>query len=374
MNYLTQLGTLGLLSIFILFSSCWQNIDNPQLEENPENSDIVLYKPTALSPTQGEVLCDVTPSFSWECQDADGDTIQGDENVYVLQICSDSSFNSEDFIVHEIVTTRTTYSLDSDESIDTLYEATIPEYFSTVFYWRVKSMVGEYDSETETWSYVKEDGEELESEWSNNGSFITGELDTISDVTLDDPSGDTVCGDTITFTWNKTCAATEYKIELTSDTGFNFTYTGIVSDSFILDTSDLTSDEEYDWRVAAITIDAQTDTANETWSTTPKTFTFKNPIAPPNAVSPEPGETDVVSPPMYEWSDVAAAKYYHIQISSAANFETILDEEQSIFHTGQQYYNADASYTSGETYYWRVRSKDISCEGAWSGVYSFTVQ
>jgi len=85
----------------------------------------------------------------------------------------------------------------------------------------------------------------------------------------------------------------------------------------------------------------------------------------PSLVSPEDG-SNVGTEVTLEWSAVADADGYHVQVSQDSSFSSLVVDAEV----------ADTSYTATlteGTYYWRVRSKSGNYTSTWSDVWSFNV-
>jgi hypothetical protein len=88
-------------------------------------------------------------------------------------------------------------------------------------------------------------------------------------------------------------------------------------------------------------------------------------------VSPVNGSENITLKPDLTWHPSAEATAYKLQVSSAANFNTIIKEYVGISTTSQL---IEHGLISNTTYYWRVQALNSSGEGEWSDVWKFTTQ
>jgi len=92
-------------------------------------------------------------------------------------------------------------------------------------------------------------------------------------------------------------------------------------------------------------------------------FTIVNPPAAPNLLSPPNGAHTCDATPTFDWSTVAGASSYAIQVDNNPSFTT---PEINANPTGSAY-TPTAALAPG-TYYWRVRTKAPGCSGGSSAV------
>jgi len=93
-----------------------------------------------------------------------------------------------------------------------------------------------------------------------------------------------------------------------------------------------------------------------------------SPLDAPNLLLPSNGSVGIPVNPIFVWSSVATATDYHLQISTASDFSTIIQEDSLLIDTTKQI--TGLSYKT--SYFWRTRAKDISSSSDWSGSRSFT--
>jgi hypothetical protein len=87
----------------------------------------------------------------------------------------------------------------------------------------------------------------------------------------------------------------------------------------------------------------------------------------PVLASPADGSTDLAVPVDLDWSSVATADLYQVQLDSLASFAGPLIDA----NTSQTDYSA-AGLDSGASYYWRVRARNSVGWGGWSEIWDFT--
>jgi hypothetical protein len=122
-------------------------------------------------------------------------------------------------------------------------------------------------------------------------------------------------------------------------------------------------------KTATLTVNPSTTVSPTPTPTVSPTPTSSGPLPAPTLLSPasdtkfSPGQTVTL-----DWSDVAGAASYEIQISSANDFSKP-GVDQTV--TASQF---ATSTLSSSNWYWRVRAKDASGNpGAWSSALRFTV-
>ena len=115
-----------------------------------------------------------------------------------------------------------------------------------------------------------------------------------------------------------------------------------------------------------------TDTAGNTSEFCP-CIQIETVTMPPNApdlVAPADAATNVPLNETFVWTQSSGADRYHLQLSTAMNFSSIVYENPSLSGTTQ---TTVQSLESSTTYYWRVRAHNILGWGTYSAVFSFEV-
>jgi hypothetical protein len=171
---------------------------------------------------------------------------------------------------------------------------------------------------------------------------------------------------TPTFSWLSAIGAENYGLWVDNNSDFsspeileNITGTTYTLASALVDGT-------YHWKVRAFGADNVELGWSSTWAFTIDTV---QPAAP-TLVSPEDNRIDNVMTKTFAWTQPEPNATYRLQISTAASFD------QPYFHDNSSI--AENSYTftftSGGTYYWRVRAMDVAGNwGAWSENFKLTL-
>lgn len=149
------------------------------------------------------------------------------------------------------------------------------------------------------------------------------------------------------FNWSSVSNATSYTFELSNTGGVILTQTNLTSSSFTIPADNLLTDgQTYTWRVKAIG-----EGGSSAW-TSYWTFTVSdNPMpAVPVLDLPLDGATGTGST-TFMWSTSDNAETYDIQISTDVGFGTTLVDETGLTASYYAY-----TFTSSNTYFWRVRA------------------
>ncbi len=224
------------------------------------------------------------------------------------------------------------------------------------YYWRVRA-IGAGDT----------------SSWSSLWNFTVGKLIPNPPALRSPANGAENIKLNPLFTWEAATydgfysPKTGYHIQISEKSDFSagvIEYDGIFDLKIQLQDT-LKDNVKYYWRVRGNNQGAYGQWS-EVW-----TFTTMSLPAAPALVEPPDGAKDVSLKPRFEWQEVEEAKNYHLQIAYDADFTDIFYEMKSLV---QNYLKLFKKLNSGETYYWRVRSKKDGYAGNWSEVWSFTVQ
>lgn len=86
----------------------------------------------------------------------------------------------------------------------------------------------------------------------------------------------------------------------------------------------------------------------------------------PSLQSPANNATMVSMPTAFSWSDVGNASSFNLQVSTNSTFTSIVADVKNILQP-----TANIQLQPTTTYYWRVRSADLTGYGTWSSVWSF---
>jgi hypothetical protein len=301
-------------------------------------SSLLLNPPVLTSPSNGATGQSLTPLLGW--QDIPNAV------KYRVQVSPDTAFNN--ILADDSTITNSQFNVPS---------GLLQNY--TVYYWRAAA------KNTELWSSFSE-------KW----SFRTYGVP--ASVTLNQPANNSVNNNTdLTFNWftaqltRKTDGSSKlfknllisdnnssignYWFELTTDT---VSLNGLIQDSLLTDTSKtvngLSYNTSYWWRVKA---------KNELgWGGFSSWWKFTTIDGIPVLISPENNRADVPVTPLLDWSDVAGATNYRVQVSAFSNFSVLWMDDSST--TVSQFHFKSGVLAYNSAYYWRVKAKLPS---GWSG-------
>jgi hypothetical protein len=217
---------------------------------------------------------------------------------------------------------------------------------NTTYYWQVQAVNGSGNS---SFSPV----------W----SFTTGPVPAPSPTSpLNGALGVSINGTTVS--WNAVNGATSYYLEYATNAAF----TGamgltVTSTSYSLPT--LLSNQTYYWHVYA-----NYNAFSSVYSTT---FTFTTVAAPillaPQLLSPTNMATNIpIVGTNLTWQAASGALSYDWEISTDMAFTTVVSGNTGLLNT------LLSSLTNATTYYWHVRSVNITDSSSWSNTFSFTTE
>lgn len=164
--------------------------------------------------------------------------------------------------------------------------------------------------------------------------------------------------------WRITDRADRYHFIVATDTGF--TPSNIVfNDSTNVDTSKqigpLKGGTVYYWKVRARNISGYGAYSSRFF------FTTILPVPPiPTLLSPANNDTALAINPTLSWSVSEDAQFYHLQVATDENFNTIVTQDSTITANLKQ-----VSLNNFTTYYWRVKAKNATGSSSFSSVWQF---
>ncbi|MFC1972220.1 hypothetical protein ACFLVE_02290 [Chloroflexota bacterium] len=189
----------------------------------------------------------------------------------------------------------------------------------------------------------------------------------VNKVELTDPSdGEALSAtDEVRFKWEELesndgdDSADEYELRYGEDMDDKYEkVTGIDDNDYFTD--DLDSGTEYMWRVRAL------KPFRSPWSTTISFTTKVGKVGAPVGVAPDPGATDVVLNPVFDWEKVSGADSYKITLATDSAFNNVVAEGESEVDT----WAPDIALKYDTVYYWKVAAYASSGAPAGSAVTS----
>jgi transposase-like protein len=181
-------------------------------------------------------------------------------------------------------------------------------------------------------------------------------LSSPADFTLDLPNTG------IKLVWRKSARATLYHVQVSAKSDFS----ALVANDSGSDTAKTLgtlAHGGYYWRVEAKNA-AGTSGYSAVWH-----FSALDRIPPdaPALIAPAYAATDVPLNPTLSWHKAARATFYRIQVSTVANFATLVDRDSTKTDTTV----AVGPLSAEQTYYWRVEAVNGDGDGTYSEVRSF---
>jgi hypothetical protein len=163
------------------------------------------------------------------------------------------------------------------------------------------------------------------------------------------------------FTWQVVDGTAYYQIQVSVNSSFtgNAVDTTTSAASYI-PAIKLTANKRYYWHVRAVDTLGHAGPWSATWN-------IRTAIRPPRLISPANGITLPNRRPTFDWSDVTGASSYTLQVSSKANFSSIL---RTVLVIGS-IYSAPSDLPANVTLYWRVRANGVNGPSLWSAVWWF---
>lgn len=284
------------------------------------------------APSDNAINVAVRPMFSW---------IDFPEAVgYRLEVHTEPDFEDPDYVLTDIPA--------NNARLDEVFE------YSTAYFWRVKATTLNGFS---SWSSVR--------------SFTT-----ISDVivppgivSLISPEDEEVdVLRTPEFSWHLEENSQSYSIQVSRGPNFvlselEFTVAS-TNDTTLVSLTELDENTQYYWRVKGINV-----FGDGPWSQV-RFFTTRSEL--PGSISllaPAQNASGVSVSPLFTWQASVNSDLYHLQISTASNFSTLVYELNNL--TGVSH-AINAGLNLGTLYFWRVRGINAFGDGAWSETRSFT--
>lgn len=170
--------------------------------------------------------------------------------------------------------------------------------------------------------------------------------------------------------WSDVPGAQKYYLQVSAFSNFSVLWvndSNIVQSEYQVPNGILAYNSGYYWRVKA-----GNGAGWGNFQVTPfRFFTLVTPPqAPPALISPVNGSVNVPLTPLLDWSDVASALKYRIQVSAVNTFVTTVVDDSSL--SASQYNISAGILTYNTGYYWRVSVKTGTVWSAFSNSWSFT--
>jgi len=212
----------------------------------------------------------------------------------------------------------------------------------TTYYWRVRShnVCGNYGSYSDCYSFTTDPG-------------------TLAAPVLQSPADEATCTSTSgSLSWQEVDDAAGYEVQIGPSCGSGSIY-AVTSPPY--DYSGLSAGTIYFWRVRTQNTCDEYGAYSDCFSFT----TGPDELAAPNLEAPADQATCQETSGTLDWTDVAGASGFRIQLGTSCGSGTETDVTSS--------QHAFSGLTAGATYYWRVKSKDV-CDnyGDYSACFSFT--
>ena len=312
---------------------CTQNSDGVWSPwSSPWRLDIDLSSLVPVDPNLfgGVDTLDTTPLLDWEDTGA---------THYQVQLSTDSTFETD--------------VLADDQSLE-VSEKTVSYVLSDgeTYFWRVRGA-----NDDAVWS-----------SWSSPPWSFVVDLSYLVPTTPDPGDTDTIDDTTPVLDWEDT-GATYYDVQLSTDPDCGSDYvledsSLTVSEVGVSTLSPLDDLTTYYWRVRGQNIDGAPSRWSGIWS-------FRVELPTPAVPWPSGDGEDLYDfTPLMNWSDVAVATSYDLQLSKDSAF-TPVDLDVSTLTSSQ--YEVQTALDDNTTYYWHVRIEDANgVKSGWSATWHFT--
>lgn len=287
---------------------------------NTANAATASCAPLLLAPSDGAVLENKRPAFTWQA--VDGAT------SYTLQVSKYSNFSS---LSLNTTVSATTYTAIADLTANTL------------FYWRVRAK-GPFGN----------------GDWSLPFAFTTANPPGIP--VLSSPASNGLVTDyTPRLDWRDATlplgtALDHYQIQVASDLAFTtILYDEAVPVSEFTIPADLTPNAKYYWQVRAFNTLGQ----YSAWSVK---RAFRTSILPPDLAAPTDADALFNRRPAFDWTDAVGASGYTLQVSKYPDFSSVLKTVTSTTSA----YTFTNDLPANTMLYWRVRANGTNGPSLWS--------
>jgi hypothetical protein len=173
----------------------------------------------------------------------------------------------------------------------------------------------------------------------------------------------------VALSWNAVSNASEYWVMKTEGyAGCNFGKAKVatVTGTSYTDT-EVANDRQYCYNIVPASTSACFAPASACVCATPG-----GPCTPPGVATlstPANGATGVALAPVLDWSDVAGATSYEVQVATDSAFTNVVRSASSLSGSS---WNVTPALASNTPYFWRVRAVNTCASGGFSAAFSFT--
>ncbi len=226
-----------------------------------------------------------------------------------------------------------------------------------------KSVAGLSNGTTYYW-HVKSKNAAGGSAWSAARSFTTFAATLSTPVLTAPQNGATGQSVTPTLTWSLVTNATAYEVQVATANDF----TALLIDNPTLTAGTITinglaNSGVYYWRVRAKSLSGAGNWTDP-WSFT----TIITTPAAPVLVSPADKAPNQPVALTLTWNKAVGAAAYYIVVAGDTGFVSVVSSDSTVIDTVKSI----TGLLNGTTYYWKVKGRNASGYGDWSGVRSFT--
>ena len=199
------------------------------------------------------------------------------------------------------------------------------------------------------------------SAWDIGAFAYYGTVSAPSAPTLSSPSNAaTGVATSPTLNWSSVAGASTYTVQIGTSTAFSTTVaSGLTGSSQVINS--LASNTLYYWEA-----NAANSNGTSSWSSVWSFTTIVAAPAAPILSSPANAATNVATSPTLNWSSVAGASTYTVQIGTSTAFSTTV---ASGLTGSSQVINSLANNT---LYYWEANAANSNGTSSWSSAWSFT--
>jgi len=288
--------------------------------------------PILDSPSNGAIDQLLTPTLSWNSV--------VDALTYGVQLSTDSGFGT--LIVDESGLSPTSFDVG----------AGLLDY-GTTYYWRANATNANGTGD-----------------WSGGWSFTT-DPGILGSPTLESPAdGSTDVSLTPALNWSDVTDATLYNLQISTLPDFsNFTINVLFlpTSDYQVTAGQLEEGVTYYWRAnAGVSDPARTSDWSTAWDFT----TVLIPLPAPALVSPADGATDQNLELTLDWTDVAEATLYGVQVSPNQDFSNLTIDLSDLASSNHAVGSGVLDYAT--KYYWRAKASNDTKVSEWTAAWDFT--